>query len=105
MTVYLVPLTNTPQKLSITLNGLTYNMRVVWNQAGLCWVMDIADGSNNPVLQGAPLVTGDDLLECFGYLGIGDNAGQMIVQTASDTDAVPTFANLGGDGNLYYVLN
>jgi hypothetical protein len=105
MIVFLIPLTNTPQTLSIVLNGTTYNLRVVWNQAGLCWVVDIADGGNNPILQGAPLVTGDNLLVCFGYLGIGDNAGELIVQTTSDTDAVPTFANLGTDGNLFYVLN
>jgi hypothetical protein len=104
-TAFIMPLANTPQTLTITLNGITYNMRVVWNQAGKCWIADFYDSNNVPILLGAALVTGDDLLECFGYLGIGDNAGQLIVQTASNTDAVPTFDNLGTDGNLFYVLN
>jgi hypothetical protein len=48
------------------------------------------------------LVTGADLLEQFGYLDLG---GAFIVQTDHDIDAVPTFANLGTAGRLYFVAS
>jgi hypothetical protein len=41
------------------------------------------------------------LLEQFAYIGI---VGEFVVQTTNDVDAVPTFLNLGGAGNLYYVV-
>lgn len=100
MTAFEVPLVNTPQQLTITLNGVEYQLTIVWNEQSQCWVMDIADDSSNPILQGIPLITGTDLLSPFGYLGFG---GQLRVQTDSDPDAVPTFENLGVTGHLYFV--
>lgn len=96
----LVPLAPQPQTLQITLAGVAYTLRVVWNVPNDSWVLDVLDAGGDPVLCGVPLVTGADLLEQFNYLGIG---GGLVVQTASNTDAVPTFANLGTDGNLYFV--
>jgi hypothetical protein len=65
------------------------------------WTLDLADQNQNPVVSGIPLVTGVDLLAPYGHLNIG---GQLIAQTTNDTDAVPTLANLGSTGNLYFVL-
>jgi len=100
-TVNTIPLVNTPQTLTITLAGISYNLRVRWNQINLTWVIDIYDSQNNPILLGIPMVTGADLLEQFGYLDFG---GMLIAQTADDPDAPPTFQNLGTDGNLFFVV-
>jgi len=97
-----IPLKATPQQLTVTLNAVDYRLKVVWNEQNQSWVMDIADSSGNAIASGLPLVTADDLLEQLAYLGIG---GKMIVQTDFDTMAVPTFANLGTTGHLYFVSN
>lgn len=76
----------------------TQKLDVKYNKAATCWVVDILDQDGNPILMGVPLVTGCDLLEQFAYLGFGL---QMIAQTDFDTDAVPTFENLGREGHLY----
>lgn len=105
MTPALIPLVNQSQRLSITLGTVGYNLIVQWSVWQDCWVMDILDASDTPVASGIPLVTGADLLGQLEYLAIGGDfgAGQLQVQTASDTFRVPTYTNLGSDGNLYWV--
>lgn len=98
-----VPLQAQPQVFTINLSGVTYTLTLRYRnttQGG--WVLDIADSSNKPILQGVPLVTGANLLAQYAYLGF---VGALWVQTADDPDAVPTFSNLGTDGLLYYVTN
>jgi hypothetical protein len=86
----------------VSLAGIQYQLTVRWNDVNESWIIDIADNNGNPILSGVPMVTGADLLEQFAYLGIG---GMLLAQTSSDTDAVPTFTNLGSDGNLYFVVS
>ena len=98
-----IPLQAQPQTFSITLSGVTYNLTVQYRNVAMGgWILDIADSNNNPIAQGIPLVTGANLLAQYAYLGF---VGALWVQTQSDPDAVPTFANLGTDGQLYYVTN
>ena len=63
-------------------------------------MLDIADVDDVILASAIPLLTGADLLQQFGYLGIG--AG-MLVMTDTNPDAVPTFQNLGTSGHLYFV--
>jgi len=101
MTVNLIPLKQgTAQKLGITLNGVQYQLVVRWNDTAQAWHADLLDVNGNPILMNLPLVTGADLLGQYAYLGIG---GKLIVQTTNSVWAVPTFANLGDTGNLYFV--
>jgi hypothetical protein len=95
-----VPLIPSPQTLSISLAGTSYNVTVRWNDAIQAWVMDLATNAGDKILSGIPLVTGEDLLAPFGYLNLG---GQLIVQTDNNIDAVPTFTNLGSSGNLFFL--
>lgn len=97
-----IPLKATPQQLAVTLNSVDYKLKVVWNEQNQSWVMDIQDSAGNAIASGLPLVTANDLLEQLTYLGIG---GKMLVQTDFNTMAVPTFANLGTTGHLYFVSN
>lgn len=100
-TPFLIPLDATPQSLSIGLGGVLYTLIVKWCWPAQCWIIDILDSNGTPLLSGIAIVTGADLLDQFEYLGFG---GQFIVQTNNDTDAVPTFDNLGSQGNLYFVV-
>lgn len=95
-----VALDNFAQKFSISLSGVTYNLTLVFNTMSDCWVLDIADINNVPLVCGIPLVTGHDLLEQFEYLGIG---GGLLCLTDSTPEVVPTYDNLGTSGHLYYI--
>ena len=100
MTTYAVPLSPSPKKFSIFLSGTEFNLTFTWCGPANCWIMDIADVNDVPLLEGVPLVTGADLLAQFGYVGV---YGQMIAQTDNDPGAVPTFDNLGITSQLYYL--
>ena len=100
MTPYLVTLRNGPQTLSISLGGITYRLTLHWNAPSAAWLVDIANANGVPIVCSIPLVTGSDLLGQYAYLGIG---GQLIVQTDYSPYAVPTFENLGANGQLYFV--
>jgi len=97
-----IPLIAAAQTFTATLVGVTYTMTVHWCAPASCWVLDIADSTDVPIISGIPIVTGADLLEQYGYLNIG---GQLIAETDFDTDAVPTFDNLGSLGHLYFIPN
>ncbi len=100
---YTVPLIPNPQQFTISLSGITYTFTFNYrNNAQGGWVLDIGDANNNPIAQGLPLVTGSNMLKQLGYLGF---SGGLFVQTLTDPDAVPTFANLGSNGLLFYVTN
>lgn len=101
MATWEIPLSPEPQRLAITLAGVAYVLTVRWRDADQGgWVLDIADGQSVPILAGVPLVTGADLLAQYAHLGF---AGELIVQTDHDLDAVPTFENLGDTSHLYFV--
>lgn len=101
MTPYEIPLSPVPQSFTIDLGGTTYNLTVTYNGMSSTWVLDIADINGVPVLQGVPIVTGCDLLGQFGYLNFG---GALVAQTDHDPDAIPTQANLGITGRLFFVV-
>lgn len=99
--VYEIPLTPTPQTFGIALGQVPYRMTVKWADApGGGWVLDIAAADGSPIINGIPLVTGANLLAGYEYLGF---AGTLAVQTDYDTDALPTFANLGLTSHLFFV--
>lgn len=97
-----IPLKATPQKLSITLAGVDYQMSVVWNASSFCWVADFASSEGVPIVAGVPFVTNADLFEQFKYLDLG---GELRAQTDHAVTEPPTFLNLGVDGHLYFVAN
>lgn len=101
MSAFLIPLIPDFQTFSVTLAGTQYTMTVKWCAPSSCWVLNIANGDGDPILQGIPLVTGCDLLGQYAYLNFG---GELRVQTSSDPEAVPTFTNLGKEGNLFFVI-
>lgn len=104
MTTLTLPFSGVPETFSTQLGSVGYRITALWrdNDAGMGgWVIDLADADSNPILQGVPLITGADLLEQFGYLGLGF---KLYVQTVQDPDATPTFENLGSDANVFAIL-
>lgn len=99
-TPYEIPLIAANQAFRVTLVGVTYAMKVRWCAPAACWMLDIADTNDVPIITGIPIVTGLDLLEPYETLGIG---GQLVAQTDFNTDAVPTYDNLGSLGRLFFV--
>lgn len=99
-TVFEIPLSATPQRFSISLDGVTYRLVVTWCEPNQAWTLDIHDVDDNPIIRGIPLVTGANLLAQYEYLGV---PGQLVVQSDNNPNAVPTFETLGGLGHLYYL--
>lgn len=104
MSTFLIPLVNTAQTFPITLINTDYIMTCRWNDApDGGWVFDLSDAATNtPIVCNVPLVSGTDCLAGLEYLGIG---GQLIVYVNGDQNAVPTFENLGIEGNFYFVVD
>jgi len=94
-----VPTLPQNRRMSIFLSGLQYQLVFRWNKFSSAWNLDIYDANNAPIALGLVLITGADLLEQLGYLGI---EGQLIVQSDGSADTVPTFEGLGSTGHLYY---
>ena len=102
-TAYEIPITpSVPQTFTISLAGTFYNLTVRWSTSMAAWFLDLADATNNFLLNGVPLITGADLLAQYAYLDIG---GQLVVQSDNDLSLVPDFDTLGVTGHLYFVVS
>src|SRR4051812_16002543 len=101
MTIFTLPLTNTPQKFAISLAGKEYTMTSKWNSAeDAGWVLDFLDAvTGASIVSNVPLITGANLLAGLEYLGF---QGSLIIFTDGDDTAVPTLDNLGVESNLYF---
>jgi hypothetical protein len=99
-----IPLTPKNQFLSVILNGVDYHMRLIFNQTtdeNACWILDINDANDNPIVCGIPLVTGVDLLEQYAYLGIGVS---LFCFTDGNSNAIPTATNLGVSSHVRFLV-
>jgi hypothetical protein len=100
--VFLIPLSDIPQRFNIELGGRALIITTKFNTELNAWVLDLADANTDKMLIAClPMVTGADLLSAHGYLGI---SGALVVVTDGDDLAIPTQENLGLSANLYYVI-
>ncbi len=100
-TAYKIPFTPQAMRMEISLGGLSYILKTYWNTPMECWVLDIYDDVDKPMVRGIPLVTGADLLQQFEYLGFG---GMLLIwSTQGPWHTVPSFTSLGNNSNVYYV--
>lgn len=103
MASFEIPLAGYPESFSIALNGTNYQLTLQYRDNPLGgWMLDIADSTGNAIISGIPLVTGANLLEQYGYLGIAGGSALYVINSAGG-DAVPTFGNLGTDTQLVLV--
>lgn len=100
MTAFEIPLSPQAQTFSLGSGSRTYYLRVTWNEVSACWLLDIADWQQVPMVQGIPLVVGVDLLSQYEHLGIG---GALVAQVDSDAGAIPGYADLGKTAHLFFV--
>jgi hypothetical protein len=94
------PLSPKAQGMFVRLGATRYWLTWRFNGEAGCWMLGISDATKKPIIDNIPVVTGLDLLAPYRHLGI---AGSILAQTAHDTDAVPTFGNLGAGGEVYYI--
>ncbi|BAU93368.1 bacteriophage protein [Methylorubrum populi] len=101
MAIVEIPLTPEAQSFSITLGGVSYRMRLMFNDADEGgWTLDIGDQGGALLLAGVPLIPGVDLLAQHAHM---DWPGALVVTTDRDTGEIPTFDGLGATSHLYFV--
>jgi|SRR5215471_12279476 len=104
--IFKIPLSPRAQVFRCDIGGVTYTLHLRWNPVCESWVIDIHDANDDGTLglSGIPLVTGTDLLGQFRYLGIGGGVPliTMTIGPGHSPDEVPTYDNLGVDGQLYF---
>ena len=89
------------QRFRQELGGITYNFRLLFNDAiWPAWYLDIGDENQNLLVAGIPLVTGVDLLAQYRHLGF---PGGLVVTADRGTGEIPTFDGLGLTSHLYFV--
>lgn len=101
MALFQIPFSNIPQRFSIELGGVLYNLVNRWNpmeEGG--WLIDIFDADEQPLVMNLPLVTGADLFGQHKHLGL---PGELIVYTDGEESALPTLENLGTESNAWLV--
>ena len=100
-TAYEIPLQpSNPTFFAIALDEIGYNFRMTYCTQSECWILDIADSAFTLILAGVPLVSGDDLLAQYRYLGF---PGGLIVTTDRGSGEVPGFDDFGSVAHLFYV--
>jgi hypothetical protein len=100
-TAYKVPFTPEALRMEVSLGGVFYIFKTYWNVPMGCWILDIYDDVELPMVRGIPLVTGGDLVEQFEYLGFG---GMLLIwSTEGPWHALPSFTSLGENTNVYFV--
>jgi hypothetical protein len=99
MAVNEIPLNPYPENFLVTLDDKEYTMATSWCASASTWMLSVST-SAGPVLSGAPLIPGVDLLAQYTNLGF---KGQLVAQVDHDKYAVPSFSGLGITGHLYYI--
>ncbi len=102
MKLHEIPLTPTPQRFTVNLNGREVFMTLRWKETHAGgWTVDITDSrTNTPLIHGLPLVAGVDLLEPYRYLGI-----PCRLVLGGDGMKEATRENLGKDVKLCMVVD
>lgn len=102
-TLFKIPFANVPQRFEIELNGTPYIVVNRWNDSAEGgWFIDIYDANDVPLVMNIPLVAGENLIGQVAYIGL---EGVLGVVTDGDDNAEATLDNLGGESNVYYLVN
>jgi len=102
MDVFRIPLTPRQQTFQITLRAVTYTWQLYWLVPARCWVVNIADVTGKPIINGVPLLPGSDLLGQFGYLGPGGMLFVHTDHTSVHEAEAPSVTHLGITGHLFW---
>lgn len=98
-TAYLIPATG-QEVFGINLNGRRWRLTFRYlDDPGPGWVMDIANADDVQLVQGIPLIPGQDLVAPYPGLFFG---GEL--RAINDADDAPGPLALGRTLNVYYVV-
>lgn len=99
----IIPLGNTLPwyKFRINLSGTTYTLHFRFNSRSQRWIMDVNDSSDNPIVQGIPVLINRDLFGQYDTLPLPDGVMFAVDNTGNDTQ--PTQYSFGLDHTLYYI--
>lgn len=98
MATYEIPLSPGNQRFKVTLNGIAYQLSLVWrNSSTGGWYLDIAQPDGTPLVTGIPLTLGTSIIEQYQH----KIPGQLFVITRDGQN--PTFDGLGTTTKLYWV--
>lgn len=98
MKVQEIPLSADNQHFAISIDGVMYNMNILWR--GTFWVLDLQDSGGAPLILGIPLVAGTNLLEQYNHMQL-DFA--MVVECDNPQQEYPTQYDLGATSHLYLI--
>lgn len=90
------------QSIRIALSSVTYTLSFRFNSRSQRWVMDINDGSNNPILSGLVLLINEDLT--YQYKNTFDNLppGTFFVLDNTGQSMEPGPTSFGVTHTLFY---
>lgn len=102
---YLFPITpQQNQSYAINVNGAQYNIDLLFvdapdatNNQMAGWELSIYDQNSDPLVLGIVLVTGENLLGQYSYLGFNFS---LFCYTAGSPSVPPSWATLGGLAQL-----
>lgn len=98
--IYEIPTVGNNQTFVTTLAGVVYTFTLLWSSTSSVWLLNIADSTGAPLVQGIPLVPGADLLEQYPDMNFG---GKLFVQVDNDVAGVPGYPDLGTTSHLYFM--
>lgn len=101
MATFEFPLSPNAQQMTVPIGDRELTFRFAWSDSpDGGWFVDISTLDGAPLVRGLPLTAGENVLQQFGYLGIG---GAIYVQTDADPFVEPTYDNLGLNGRVFLV--
>jgi hypothetical protein len=90
------------QTSRLALSGVTYTIRFRYNNRSTRWEMDIADGSNNDILDGIVLLINEDLTYQYKTALANLPAGTFFVLDNTNQNTQPTQFSFGTTHSLIY---
>lgn len=95
-----IPLTNKPEQLfNITIAGITYDVRIVWNTRSQQWSISFStDGED--IITGIALAGGVDITKQYTL-----DFNNMFAINLVNPELDPTFAGLGTDSKLFILTD
>lgn len=102
MTMFIVPARNDLPwyRFKLSLSGVIFTLRFRFNPRMQRYVLDVADASNNDVLNGLVLLIQRDLTGQFVISGLP--TGTLFVTDDTGKDSQPTRLSFGNDHTFFY---
>lgn len=84
-----LPLTNNPEEdFNITIFGIIYNFRQLWNEFGF-WILDIRDSDGANLVLGVKIITQNNLLSQFPHIPFDLLSAEGLDPVRNNLDVFP----------------